>query len=112
MINLIGPIINMIFDILILIFAIFIYKKNSYGYGLFLAIFAIISIISGIIYFSIDYPNLAYRLNVEAMIPLQIVQIILFIWGTIFLVLDIISVMFLVLAVYKIYITHKPRKDN
>jgi hypothetical protein len=110
MIHLIGPTIELIFAVIILIYAILIYKENSYRYGLFLAIFSIISIISEIIYISIDYPNLAYRLNVVEMIPLQIVSTILFIWSTIFLILGICSSLFLVLAVYMIYMTHKPKR--
>jgi len=107
-----GPIlIYMSFDIVILIFAIFIYKKNSYKYGLYLMISSIISIISNVIFIAINYPFLAYTLSVYGF-PAYMVGLVLSIIGLVFLALGISSTILLFLGIYQIYKTHKPNREN
>lgn len=95
------------FGIILLVFAILIYKKNSYKYGITLMISSIISLTSDIICFSIQYPFLGYRLFVELGLPVSEVTLILMIWSFVFLSLYTTSTIFLVVSIYMIYRTHK-----
>jgi hypothetical protein len=94
------------FDIALLVIAIFIYKRNSYKYGLYLMISSIISIVSSILFISLNYPFLVYELVSRGLSMVEI-SIILMILNFISLILGTTSAVFLFLAVYKIYQTHK-----
>lgn len=107
-----GPIlIYMSFDIVILIFAIFIYTKNSYKYGLYLMISSIISLISNVILIAINYPYLAYNLSVVYGFSSYMVGFVLSIVGLVFLALGVSSKILLFLGIYQIYKTHKPNRE-
>ena len=95
------------FNIVILVFAILIYKRNSYKYGITLMISSIILLISDIIYLSIQYPFLAIRLFVELNLPSLVVSLILAIWGFFFLSLYTASAILLIFSIKLIYKTHK-----
>ena len=97
------------FDIALLIIAIFIYKRNSYKYGLFLMISSIISIASSILFISLNYPFLINELMSQGVSMVEI-SIILMILNLISLILGTTSAVFLFLAVYKIYQTHKKNR--
>lgn len=108
-----GPIlIYMSFDIVILIFAIFIYKKNSYKYGLYIMISSIISIISSVILIAINYPYLAYTLTAVYGFSSYMVGFVLSMLGLMFLALGISSTILLFLGIYKIYKTHRPNRES
>jgi hypothetical protein len=94
------------FDIVLLIFATFIYKRNSYKYGMYLMISSLIAIISGIISISLNLPYLTIELYDRGLSFFEI-SIILMIVNLIFLILGVVSAVFLFLAIYKIYQTHK-----
>lgn len=98
---------NIIFSSIILVFAILIYKRNSYEYGITLMISSIISLASNIIYFSIQYPFLGIRLFVELGLPVSEVSLIIMIWNFVFVSLYTTSTIFLVVSIYMIYRTHK-----
>ncbi|MFX1479996.1 MAG: hypothetical protein ACFFCI_17900 [Promethearchaeota archaeon] len=94
------------FDIALLVIAIFIYKRNSYKYGLYLMISSIISIASSILFISLNYPFLINELMIRGL-SLAEISIILMILNLISLILGTTSAIFLFLAVYKVYQTHK-----
>ena len=103
-----GPtIFVMAFDIVILVFAIIIYKRNSYKYGITLIISSILSLTSNVIYISIQYPFLGYRLQVELGLPIIEVLLILNTWGFVFFGLNTASAILLVISIILIYKTHK-----
>ena len=95
------------FNIIILVFAILIYKRNSYKYGITLMISSILSLASSIIYISIQYPNLYIRLVYELGLPWAVVNLILMTWSFVFLSLNTTSAIFLVVSISQIYKTHK-----
>jgi len=97
----------MAFDIVILVFAIIIYKRNSYKYGITLIISSILSLASNVIYISIQYPFLGYRLQVELGLPIIEVLLILNTWGFVFFGLNTASAILLVISIILIYKTHK-----
>jgi hypothetical protein len=82
------------FYIAILIYAIFMYKKNSYKYGRFLMISSIMLIISNIYSFLWNY------------LEFTIGTIITGLLGYIFFSLEIIGFVFLFLSVFHIYKVH------
>lgn len=88
------------FDIAILVFGIFIYKRNSYKYGRYLIISSILSIIS------VSYRTLLFILENELGFSLIIYSFL----SWIFFALEIISYVYLVLAVYHIYKTHQENR--
>ena len=90
-----------------LIFGYLIRKKNSNSYGLFFMISAIFSIVSSFIFLASNYPFLGYNLFVKLGLPVTKVTIILIIVDLLFLALNVTSAIFLFLAIYKIYETHK-----
>ena len=94
-------------NIVILVFAILIYKRNSYKYGITLMISSIISLASSIIYISIQYPYLAMRLYVELGLPISMVNMILMTWSFVFMSLNTTSTILLVVSISQIYKTHK-----
>ena len=100
------------FYILILIIAILIYRRSSYNYGITLIISSILIITSNIIYISIQYPYMAYRLGVELGLPWSIVLITLYTWNSVFLILHSTSAIFLVVSIYLIYKTHRKDRVN
>jgi hypothetical protein len=95
------------FDIGILILGNFMYKRNSYKYGKFLMISAIISLVSAIIYIAIDYQYLSYNLYMNFSLNAFIVNMIMLSVSTIFFGLNTASAIFLILALHKIYETHR-----
>jgi len=97
-------------NIVILVFAILIYKRNSYNYGITLMISSIILIASNIIYISIQYPYLAMRLYMESGLPISIVNMILMSWSFFFLSLNTASAILLVVSISLIYKTHKENR--
>ncbi len=90
------------FDIAIFIFGYLIYKKNSSKYGLFFMISAIFSIVPNIIYLAIDVPFLSYNLSVLGL-TMEIISNIFFLVNLLFMGLNVTSLVFLLLAIYKIY---------
>ncbi len=100
------------FYILILVFAILIYRRSSYNYGITLIISSILLLTSNIIYLSIQYPYMAYRLEVELGFPMSLVLLTIFTWNIIFLILNSTSAIFLVVSIYLIYKTHRKDRDN
>ncbi|MFX0077252.1 MAG: hypothetical protein ACFE96_17550 [Candidatus Hermodarchaeota archaeon] len=95
------------FDIIILIFAIFIYKKNSYRYGIFLMLFAIISLVYSILLIAIGYQDLYYRLVVDLGLDFATASTIMMTLNLIFLAMSVTSTVFLVVAIIQIYKTHQ-----
>jgi len=94
------------FNIIILVFAILIHKRNSYKYGITLMISSIISLASSIIYISIQYPFLVIRLH-DVGLPNSVISLILMIGNFIFLSLNATSTILLVVSISQIYKTHK-----
>lgn len=95
------------FDIIILIFAIFIFKRNSYRYGIFLMMFAILSLVYSLLYISIGYQDLHYRLVTIVGLNFSTALMIMMILNFIFLAINVTSTIFLVVAIYQIYKTHQ-----
>jgi len=100
-------ILSMSLNIALLVFAILIYKRNSYRYGITLMVSSILLIASNIIYISIQYPHLSYRLYVESGFPMTLVNLILAVWNLVFLSLNTTSAIFLVVSLSLILNTHK-----
>lgn len=95
------------FDVAILIFGNFMCKKNSYKYGKFFMISAIISLVSAAIFIAIDYQYLSYNLRERFGLDFFIIGMIMSGISLIFLSLNTASAVFLILALHKIYETHK-----
>ena len=100
------------FYIFILVFAILIFKRNSYNYGISLIISSILILTSNLIYMSVQYPYMAYRLEVELGLPWSIVLLTIITWNLVFLILNSISAIFLVVSIYLIYKTHRKDRAN
>ena len=94
-------------DIIILVFAIFIYKRNSYRYGIYLMMFSILSLIDNILYISIQYQDLWHRMVYVIGVPHSAALMIIAIFGVIFFALNLTSTIFLIVSIYQIYKTHK-----
>ncbi len=94
-------------DIIILVFAIFIYKRNSYRYGIYLMMFSILSLIDNILYISIQYQDLWYRLVYVIGVPHSAALMIIAIFSVIFFALNLTSTIFLIVSIYQIYKTHQ-----
>ena len=107
LINYLPTFIAIAFDIVILVFAILIFKKNSYRYGIFLMMFAIFSLINSILFISIGYPDLFYRLVVDLGLDLALASMIMMTWSLTSLAINVVSTIFLVIAIYQIYKTHQ-----
>jgi len=90
------------FDITIFIFGYLIYKKKSSNSGLFLMISAIFSSTPRIIFLAINTPYLAYNLWEIGFTMEMISNVFMFI-NILFLGLNIVSLAFLLLVIYKIY---------
>jgi len=71
---------------------------------------SIISIVSDIIYLSIQYPYMAYRLYVEQGLSIDVVMLITLAWNFVFLSFYTISTIFLVVSIYLIYKTHQTKR--
>jgi len=95
------------FNIIILVFAILIYKRNSYKYGITLMISSIIFLASDIIYLSIQYPFLPIRLHDELGLSFAVISLILMSINFFFLSLYTASAILLVISIIQIYKTHK-----
>jgi hypothetical protein len=95
------------FDIIILIFAIFIFKKNSYRYGIFLMLFAILSLVQSIIFIAIGYPDLFYRLVMDMGFDYTTANMIMMSISLVFLAINVASTIFLIVAIIQIYKTHQ-----
>ncbi len=108
-INYIPTIVEIGLFIAILVFAIFIYKKNQYKYGLFLILSSIFKLVYYTIFCSINYPYFSYTLQVLGT-PLITIAFILMNINILFWALNIISLIFLFLSVYFIYRTHKSKR--
>jgi hypothetical protein len=100
------------FYIFILVFAILIFKRNSYNYGITLIISSILILTSNLIYMSVQYPYMAYRLEVELGLPWSIVILTIITWNLVFLILNSLSAIFLVVSIYLIYKTHRKDRAN
>jgi len=98
------------FDIIMLVFAILILKKNSYKYGITLMISSIISLVPSIFYISIQYPSLLYRLDIELGLPLIEVLLIMNTLSFVFFGLNMASTILLVISIILIYKTHKKER--
>ena len=95
------------FNIIILVFAILIYKRNSYKYGITLMISSIIFLASDIIYLSIQYPFMPLRLLDELGLSFAEISLILMSINFFFLSLYTASAILLVISIIQIYKTHK-----
>lgn len=100
------------FDIIILVFGILIFKKNSYRYGILLMFSSILSIVYYILYFSIQYPVLIYLLVDDLGLSYSLASMIMMIWGVVFTILNLTSALLLVISVYLIYKTHKVERSS
>jgi len=100
------------FYIFILVFSILIFKRNSYNYGITLIISSILILTSNLIYMSVQYPYMAYRLEVELGLPWSIVILTIITWNLVFLILNSTSAIFLVVSIYLIYKTHRKDRVN
>ena len=103
-------ILSIIFYTIILVFAIFIHKRNSYKYGIYLMISSIIVITSNIFYISIQGATLAYRLQVELGLPMMDVVLILFLISLFTIIVNAAGTIFLVVSVYLVYKTHQTER--
>lgn len=110
-INYIPTIVEICLFIAILVFAIFIYKKNQYKYGLFLMLSSIFKLVYYTIYCSINYPYLSYTLQVLGT-PLITIAFIMMNINILFWALNITSLVFLFLSVYFIYRISKRRINS
>lgn len=105
-----GNILGIIFYTIILIFAIFIYKRNSYKYGITLIVYSIIFLALNIIWISIQGADLAYRLVEESGLPGMTVSLIILTLDLTFKIITAIGMIILIVSIYLIYKTH--RKDK
>ena len=103
-------ILTITFYILILVFAILIYRRSSYNYGITLIISSILILTSNIIYMSVQYPYMIFRVEVE--FGLSVVLLTIYIWSLVFLILNSTSAIFLVVSIYLIYKTHRKDRVN
>jgi hypothetical protein len=111
-INYIPIIVEIGLYIAILVFAIFIFKKNQYKYGLFLILSSIFMLAYYAIYISINFPYLSYTLNVVfGMDALMVSQIMISI-SFLFMGLRIASIVFLFISVYFIFDSHKMTENS
>jgi len=99
--------IGITFDIIILIFAIFILKRNSYRYGIFLMLFAIFSLLHHAIYIAVGYPDLHYRLVVQLGLDYAAANMIMISISLVFVAINVTSTVFLIVAIIQIYKTHQ-----
>lgn len=111
-INYIPTIVEMGLFIAILVFAIFILKKNQYRYGLYLLLSSIFMLVYYAIYISINYPYLSYTLSVLFGMSFYQVSLIMMSISILFWALRITSFVFLFISVYFIYQTHKSNRDQ
>ena len=103
-----GPtILTMALQVVILIFAIFILKKNSYKYGIMLMLSSILSLVAGIVFIAINRPFLWYILNYEMGLPYSVADTIVMTLDFVFFGLNTTSLVFLLIAIIQIYKTHK-----
>ena len=105
-VNFLPNIIRLVFYILILVFAIYILKESTHRYAITLIISSILPITKDVLYIVIQYPFLAYRLEVELGLPLAQALIIMGIWSMLFMILEITGVILLLVSVYMVYKTH------
>ena len=105
--NYLPTILTITFNIIILVFAILIFKKNSYKYGITLMMSSIISLAYSILFMSIQYPDLIYLLYFDLNLPMSIVNMILITWSFVFLGLNTLSTILLVVSISQIYKSHK-----
>ena len=110
-INYIPIIVEIGLFIAILVFAIFIFKRNQYKYGLFLILSSIFMLVYYAIYISINYPYLFYTLEHVFGMPFPMINLIMMSISFLFLILRIASLVFLFLSVYFIYRTHKINRN-
>jgi len=97
------------FNIIILVFAILIYKRNSYKYGITLMISSILSLASSIIYISIQYPYL-FTLLYDLGLPMIEAALIMSTWSFFFFGLNTASAILLFISIIQIYKTHKKNR--
>ncbi|HUW89049.1 MAG TPA: hypothetical protein VMV43_00870 [Candidatus Nanopelagicaceae bacterium] len=100
-------VLSITFNIVLLVFAILICKRNSYSYGITLMLSSIISLASEIIYIFIQYPYLNYRLQVELGFPMGLVMLIVMTVYLVLVSLNATSAILLVVSIWLIYKTHK-----
>ena len=98
--------------IAILVFGIFIYRRNQYKYGLFLMISAILKVVYYVIFFATSRPLLVIILYEELGLNFLAIDLILMALDTLFLVINISSFILLFIAIYFIYQTHKVKRDG
>jgi len=104
--NYLPTLLGMTFNIIILIFGILIYKKNSFKYGMFLMLSSIMALASSITYIVIGYPTLFFRLYYELGFDVSTVNMIIVTLNFVFLSLNTLSSIFLVISLYLIYKEH------
>ncbi len=93
--------------IVILVFAVLMFKKYSYRYGITLMLSAILVLVSDVLFIAIQYPYLSYHLQVELGLSVYEMLAILVVLNIIFMILNMSSLILLVVSVYLIYNTHK-----
>jgi len=100
------------FYVAMLIFGYLIRKKNRYTYGTFFIISAIFSITSSIIFYALNSPMLVTFLYIDLNLPFSLISVILTLVNLLFLSLNLTSAIFLFIALYFVYKTHKsPRVE-
>ena len=108
-----GPtIFSIAFQIIILVFAILILKKNSYKYGTTLMLSSILSLATSIIFISIQYPYLFILLYFELGFDSFTAQMINLTWSFVLFGLSTASTILLVISIIQIYKTHKKDRIN
>jgi len=105
-------IISMSFEIAVLVFGILMYKNNKYKYGLFLMISSIFALTYYVIFFSVNYPNLFTVLFIEFELPATVIATIMQNFNIVFIILNMISAVFLVLSIYYVYKTHNINRNQ
>ncbi|MEJ2293977.1 MAG: hypothetical protein P8Y23_04345 [Candidatus Lokiarchaeota archaeon] len=97
--------------IAILVFGIFIYRRNQYKYGLFLIISAILKVVYYVIYFATNRPFLPLILVDDLGLSILDVNFILLALDALLAVINISSFILLFVAIYFIYQTHKFKRS-
>lgn len=105
------PTLYLILYTILLVFAIKIFKRKSYKYGITLMISAILTIIQNLIFIGIQYPTLPNTLF-NLGLPITLVSLIISMLGLLFMSLNLSSVILLFVSVYLIYKTHTHRKER
>jgi len=101
---------SIVLQIIILVFATWIYKRNSYRYGIPLMVSSILTLVYNIIYILVQYPDLYYLMITVLNLPYGVASMIISILSLVFMSLNITSTILLVISVTQIYKTHEKER--